>query len=169
MVGRNDLCPCGSGKKYKKCCEGKNQATSYTVFREEIETVLQTFYSNYPERKDIREFIELVQAWAPKLESKLQKELVEADALDEFFFHKRPEIWTGFLAKMAKKIVRPAMFELLKTWEKPTFFIGTVEAVENDYFTAVSALDGQSYFIQRESPKPIPLGMRVFAFLLPDG
>ncbi len=25
-VGRNDPCPCGSGKKYKKCC-GKNQAT----------------------------------------------------------------------------------------------------------------------------------------------
>ncbi len=24
-VGRNDPCPCGSGKKYKKCC-GKNQA-----------------------------------------------------------------------------------------------------------------------------------------------
>ena len=21
-VGRNDLCPCGSGKKYKKCCQG---------------------------------------------------------------------------------------------------------------------------------------------------
>jgi preprotein translocase subunit SecA len=23
-VGRNDLCPCGSGKKYKKCC-GQNE------------------------------------------------------------------------------------------------------------------------------------------------
>ena len=22
-IGRNDLCPCGSGKKYKKCCQGK--------------------------------------------------------------------------------------------------------------------------------------------------
>ncbi|OGR45019.1 MAG: hypothetical protein A2X35_06390 [Elusimicrobia bacterium GWA2_61_42] len=22
-VGRNDACPCGSGKKYKKCCAGK--------------------------------------------------------------------------------------------------------------------------------------------------
>ena len=22
-VGRNDLCPCGSGKKYKKCCGQK--------------------------------------------------------------------------------------------------------------------------------------------------
>ena len=24
-VGRNDPCPCGSGKKYKKCCEEKLQ------------------------------------------------------------------------------------------------------------------------------------------------
>jgi methionyl aminopeptidase len=23
-IGRNDLCPCGSGKKYKKCCMGKD-------------------------------------------------------------------------------------------------------------------------------------------------
>jgi SEC-C motif domain protein len=25
-VGRNDPCPCGSGKKYKKCCENRGQA-----------------------------------------------------------------------------------------------------------------------------------------------
>ena len=24
-VGRNDPCPCGSGKKYKKCCEAKQR------------------------------------------------------------------------------------------------------------------------------------------------
>jgi uncharacterized protein YecA (UPF0149 family) len=23
-VGRNDPCPCGSGKKFKKCCMGKS-------------------------------------------------------------------------------------------------------------------------------------------------
>lgn len=23
-IGRNDLCPCGSGKKYKKCCAKKS-------------------------------------------------------------------------------------------------------------------------------------------------
>ena len=22
-VGRNDMCPCGSGRKFKKCCESK--------------------------------------------------------------------------------------------------------------------------------------------------
>jgi hypothetical protein len=26
-TGRNDTCPCGSGKKYKKCCELKQQKT----------------------------------------------------------------------------------------------------------------------------------------------
>lgn len=25
-AGRNDLCPCGSGKKFKKCCEMKQQS-----------------------------------------------------------------------------------------------------------------------------------------------
>ena len=25
-VGRNDPCPCGSGKKFKNCCEGKTTA-----------------------------------------------------------------------------------------------------------------------------------------------
>ena len=26
-IGRNDLCPCGSGKKYKKCCQEKTPAS----------------------------------------------------------------------------------------------------------------------------------------------
>jgi uncharacterized protein YecA (UPF0149 family) len=25
-IGRNDPCPCGSGKKYKKCCMGKEKS-----------------------------------------------------------------------------------------------------------------------------------------------
>ena len=27
-VGRNDPCPCGSGKKFKKCCDGRQQQTA---------------------------------------------------------------------------------------------------------------------------------------------
>lgn len=30
-VGRNDPCPCGSGKKYKKCCMDKPQNTAATI------------------------------------------------------------------------------------------------------------------------------------------
>lgn len=28
-VGRNDPCPCGSGKKYKKCCEEKLKSKKF--------------------------------------------------------------------------------------------------------------------------------------------
>ena len=31
-VGRNDSCPCGSGKKYKQCCENKARALSPTAW-----------------------------------------------------------------------------------------------------------------------------------------
>lgn len=30
-VGRNDPCPCGSGKKYKKCCELKQKHKKLTA------------------------------------------------------------------------------------------------------------------------------------------
>lgn len=32
-VGRNDLCPCGSGKKYKKCCLGKETSAVESILR----------------------------------------------------------------------------------------------------------------------------------------
>ena len=31
-TGRNDLCPCGSGKKYKHCCLEKDQAAEHEKF-----------------------------------------------------------------------------------------------------------------------------------------
>ena len=43
MVGRNDPCPCGSGKKYKKCCERKDAVTVEDLLTDEMEHLLQTF------------------------------------------------------------------------------------------------------------------------------
>lgn len=169
MVGRNEPCPCGSGKKYKKCCEGKQQETIQKVFLEEIEHVLQTFYNSYPERKDIKDYFDLVQQWKPKLEHNLQRELIEAVVLDDFFFHQRIDIWTGYLKKMSKKIIRPALKELMKEWEAPQIFIGQVQSVENHYFKATCSITNTELSIRRESNKPIPEGMQIFAFLLPDG
>jgi methionyl aminopeptidase len=33
-IGRNDLCPCGSGKKYKKCCLGKEKVQNSRIAAE---------------------------------------------------------------------------------------------------------------------------------------
>jgi SEC-C motif len=37
-IGRNDRCPCGSGKKYKQCCLAKDEAAERAT-REERRTV----------------------------------------------------------------------------------------------------------------------------------
>ena len=169
MVKRNDPCPCGSGKKYKKCCDSKQQITVETVAIEELERVLQTFYLEYPERKDVRAYINHVGVWQPKLESVLQRELIEAIALDDFFFHQQPEIWTNYLKKTKKKVLRPATLRVLDKWSQPKLFIGTVGVVEEKYFEATHILSEEVIHLRRENDKPIPEGMQVFAFILPDG
>lgn len=169
MIGRNDPCLCGSGKKYKKCCEGKQQVDIRSLMNEEIENTLQTFYTAYPERKDIREYFELVQTWSPAMNGKLQRELIEAVALDEFFFHHRPDIWEGYLKRQMKRTVRPQTQDLYAQWTNPQIFIGMVNTVEENYFQATHTLSGETFMIRRENSKPIPEGMHVFAFLLPDG
>jgi hypothetical protein len=35
IIGRNDPCPCGSGKKYKKCCQLKDETANFEIFRYE--------------------------------------------------------------------------------------------------------------------------------------
>ena len=32
-IGRNDLCPCGSGKKYKFCCLKNDSMSEYDLIR----------------------------------------------------------------------------------------------------------------------------------------
>ena len=59
MVGRNDLCPCGSGKKYKKCCLAKDEAIEIAKnrvinARKKFECVIEKIieFSNREEYKD---------------------------------------------------------------------------------------------------------------------
>ena len=66
MVGRNDLCPCGSGKKYKKCCLVKDEAKEIAKNRiingrKKFEGVIQKVieFSNREEYKDYKNKFEI--------------------------------------------------------------------------------------------------------------
>jgi len=51
QIGRNDPCPCGSGKKYKKCCLAKEEAAAAEVRGEQsaITTALDWLDQHYPD------------------------------------------------------------------------------------------------------------------------
>jgi hypothetical protein len=168
MVGRNDPCPCGSGKKFKKCCEAKQSITIETVQAEELERVLQNFYDEYPERSDLPELLEVITKWKAQLDPYLENEMIEAIAIDEFFFHTKPEIWGQYIEKQHKKAVRPAVQNLLETWKTPDVLIGEVIEVESEYMLVKNILSNETLHLRRESEKPVPTGVHLFSFILPD-
>lgn len=169
MIGRNDPCLCGSGKKYKKCCQSKQAFSIEAVQVEELERILQAFYEEYPERRDINEYLALVKKWSGPLEKFLVQEMIEAIVMDEFFFHHKPEIWANYLDKQHKKVIRPSVASVLATWNNPRAFIGEVVAVEEMYMSVKSLFADETIQLRRESDKPIPVGVHVYCFVLPDG
>ena len=42
-IGRNDPCPCGSGKKFKQCCQNKQENQSETAKTRQLENIPTLF------------------------------------------------------------------------------------------------------------------------------
>lgn len=169
MVGRNDKCPCGSGKKYKKCCESKQTVTIEEVTSEELERLLQTFYDEYPERKDLQQYLDIANEWKRGLQTYYIEEMIEAIVMDEFFFNHRPEIWQGYLDKQKKKVLRPSVLRVMEDWQQPRAYIGEVLEVDETFMTVQMILTEEVIKLRRESDKPVPTGVHVYCFILPDG
>lgn len=168
MVGRNDPCPCDSGKKFKKCCERKQAISIEEVRSEELERVLQSFYDEYPERKDLPALLDVMNEWKSKLEKFLVEEMIEAIAIDEFFFHHKPQIWLKYIEKQHKKAVRPAIMNVLSHWKNPNVLLGEVLEVEQEFMLVKNIFTAETIYLKRESEKPVPVGVHVFCFTLPD-
>jgi hypothetical protein len=55
-LGRNDACHCGSGKKYKKCCEAKDEAAQHKVLQKQMTEAEKAFATQKEkEEKDVAE------------------------------------------------------------------------------------------------------------------
>ena len=71
-IGRNDLCPCGSGKKYKKCCLAADEAAARAARPAQPATVaarqpsLASYVQEHDERDELTEVsnavVDMVQA-----------------------------------------------------------------------------------------------------------
>jgi hypothetical protein len=92
MVGRNHACPCGSGKKYKKCCE---RAISVSVAERESEerSEILVQLENDPQQADeCRDFAvrenEHIHATWPTIETRAEEQILSQrimHQLEQFF------------------------------------------------------------------------------------
>jgi tetratricopeptide (TPR) repeat protein len=84
-VGRNEPCPCGSGKKYKRCCLGKDQAFE----REALAAARQASHDD--ERYD-----ELAAASNAVLDLVDAGQLDDAEAVAHDLLERFPDVHDGY-------------------------------------------------------------------------
>ena len=82
-VGRNEPCPCGSGKKYKKCCLGKSD-TAVIQKRDDLDVLMGEGYSLLNKNKTIEACDVWVELWN-KLKTRFRPEFVDVKEANSIF------------------------------------------------------------------------------------
>lgn len=168
MVGRNDPCPCGSGKKYKKC-HGREQAVSVNdLVNEELFKVRQLFFSENPNQDNIADFRELQQEWQPRLMQTMAENDAQAFVIENFLFMKKPELWQEHLDKQIEISQRPSTQEVLQNWNDVKVFVGQYVKGDESSAQFKDAFTGDTYTMADQPPTDMVDGQGLLAILLPD-
>lgn len=169
MPSRNSLCPCGSGKKYKKCCGLKNAVPKEKVVEEELHTVLQKYFENPMESiSDIDELECYEREWHQKLKRVMSRDMIQELVLKYFLFIARRDLWKRYLLKIQNRQIRSVAKDVLVTWQNSFVLFGTVTMVDVDSFEVTEVLGHDAYTLAREKTIAVQEGELVFGIVLSD-
>ncbi|WP_269920332.1 tetratricopeptide repeat protein [Caldifermentibacillus hisashii] len=170
-IGRNDLCPCGSGKKYKNCCGKSNVITMESLIEKELMNVqvdlLKFALENYEE--EVNEFIA---DWIEDLD-------IPEEALEMFYFFTL--VWAitdfeiygktileHFIDKKGSKWNRPRIRNILPTWSQAKPSVAIIEEQdENQLLTLEDIFTNEIKKVKVLEDHPVETGGIVVGILLP--
>lgn len=148
-VGRNVPCPCGSGKKYKKCHGAKDVVSIEKVVENELRQIVESYYAEYPQQKDMFELNMMMNTWGSRLSRTWEKEQIELLALDYYLLIKKEEQWKSYLDKQMKKSMRASVTEVLKEWTSPIILIGKVTEVKEETMLVQDIVSGTVHEMEK--------------------
>ncbi|WP_078378848.1 SEC-C metal-binding domain-containing protein [Sutcliffiella halmapala] len=139
MIGRNEPCLCGSGKKFKKCCEKKQDMSFDRVLESEL-LALQIDMMRFAYDKYARE----LEAESTKFLHKFQLEQEKQEAYEELV-----HLWYMFTVKRTNKLTiveefvqtneskfsRPQVKEWAEKWQLAYPSVYKVSNVRGDFYT----------------------------------
>ncbi|MGM9921099.1 MAG: SEC-C metal-binding domain-containing protein [Bhargavaea sp.] len=119
-AGRNDPCPCGSGKKYKKCCGAeKDRKRLEREIDQGIGRVLEGFFAAHPTPSELQELTALRRDEGEVLASLHGEEEAGMIIGDLYFFQKRADIWNDYIRKAAETESRVKVRSVLENFLDP--------------------------------------------------
>jgi uncharacterized protein len=170
-INRNDPCPCGSGKKYKKCCGSKDVIVISDRMEGEI-IALQgeaIEFAKHIYGEQIQESFELEDL--PYFD-KEEREFYEF--VHTFWFTAFGELDSGerimdlFIEEMLPALKNSYLKDILQKWDKPFAFAGVIKERADNKLLVEDAMSGQSFTVTILEPyRDIETGCFAFGMLLP--
>lgn len=168
MVGRNAPCPCGSGKKYKRCCLNTNESFLERQVAEELKQVLVDAYEQSANKEDLVEFRQYMQDWKEKLSDHWQKQRIEEAISAYYLFVKRSDLWRRQLERSLQETLRTSVRTVLEAWENPVVLLGKVKGEQNGMLEVEQKFGGELYFLKKADRMPSDPDTYVYGIVLPD-
>jgi hypothetical protein len=171
-IGRNEPCPCGSGKKYKKCC-GAREAVSIThVLESEIDDLLKKllhFALNYYEEEVVEGFEEYQDYFDIEEDERQFYEFVYTIWFSLFAILEDGEtILDHFISSEVGKIKRPKLKQILQSWTEARTIAGKIVSAENNSLIVADEFSSENFeAILINTQKPFEAGSFFIGILLP--
>lgn len=153
MPGRNEPCPCGSGKKYKKCCGTGQTAGQSKATEEEFLKVNEEFQVKGLRPETIIGIEEKISRWLDELRGVFPDTFIEQAAFDTYAFLDHPEDWRTFLDKQLKRHPRREVAEVLQAWRQPFLLLAKAERSEDGRLFVKDEESGRLYEAVNEPPE----------------
>lgn len=168
MVGRNDPCPCGSGKKYKKCCANKNEASVEQLVDEELELVIENaFVQDWPDEV-IREFECYQVQWNKLLKKTFDKDRLLEIISEYVIFVARRDLWKRYLLKILNGTIRSSVRSVLEQWQDPVVLLGKVVNNSEDSVVVEEILGTERFQLEKRAETPTAEGAIFLGVVLRD-
>lgn len=168
MIGRNDPCTCGSGKKYKKCCGSKGTDLVEMLVNEELDKVLMDYFADYPKGDHRNEMMRLMREWVIRLKDSWEEEHIEEAASEFYLFIHHKEIWRTYVSEQLKQVKRESVAAVLQVWDEPFMLLAEITDVEPDMLKVQELFGDNSYHMTRNEGMPADVGTLLFGTVLRD-
>ncbi len=145
MIGRNDPCLCGSGKKYKKCCLGKNEESLETLIGDELERIIRGIYEQPRMREELVQYEKHRDEWLNKLGQHWDEKSINVATTEFFLFVEQRQLWQQYIEDVLTTPLRDAVRSIVETWKEPVVLFGKVEG-DQDGFVQVKEVLGEETF-----------------------
>lgn len=168
MTGRNEPCPCGSGKKYKKCCGKVGDDLLSSVVNEELDRILIRFFDTYPTGASRESMMHLMRQWAETLRGSWEPAHIEEAASEFYLFIEDNSQWQEYVRKQRADAARGTVQDVLGKWEEPFMLLGEITAAKPNTLEVTELVTGDVMELVRIEGMPADEGTLLFGVVLPD-